>query len=102
MMKGGTHELLLDVCARVLDVMLDFCVCYLLSLLLQPGVSSMCPPFVGFQFMPHWTGTLQQDCVQNGKIAQLLSPLIAIYAFGLVSQVEYNIGVNTDHAIAPL
>ena len=62
----------------------------------------MCPPFVGFQFMPHWTGSLQPDCVQNRKIAQLVSPLIAIYAFGLVSQVEYNIGVNTDHAIAPL
>ena len=102
MMKGGTHELFLDVCARVLDVMLDLCVCYSPSLLLQPGVRSMCPPFVGLQFMPHWTGTLQPDHVQNRKIAKLLSPLIAIYAFGLVSQVEYNIGVNTDHAIAPL
>ena len=102
MMKGGTHELLLDVCARVLYVMLDLWVCYLSSLLLPPGVSSMCPSFVGFQFMPHWTGTLQLDCVQNRKIAQLVSPLIAIYPFGLVSQVEYNVGVNTDHAIAPL
>ena len=79
MMKGGTHELLLDVCARVLDVMLDFCVCYLLSLLLQPGVSSMCPPFVGFRFMPHWTDTLQPDHVQNCKIAQLQYMLLALF-----------------------